>query len=353
MASAMARFFNTGELAAIVSTHLNNKDLSSLMRTCRYLHSLCLPLLFRTLQLDSLSTYKKLEGSPESIQAWSRNARLVRKISLVNASLNLYCTNTTAATIGDKNTTVSDICRSLQEHTIAPSPTSPTNLIPVAVDPTLDAHTISPVSRTLLLPALTNLTQFHYRFYMGLNPSVDALINQYNVQATEICRMLRESPHLRVVDLHDVLIAGEFTIQLLTGTISRCEKLETLGLTLRVPVRRVHQALKKVFFSCPKSVEVLLCYVDKYHGEEGSYALPDISSAAILLRGKAPLHKLLDLTIGGYFHPRMEDMIEILENCPELVSLDITQIQMPVDRRHFGRVVDESCPKIQGLAQSA
>ncbi|KAF9125537.1 hypothetical protein BG015_004872, partial [Linnemannia schmuckeri] len=385
MTPAVARFFETEKLVAKVGTFLNNRDLLSYMRTCRFFYTYSSPLLYRSLKLDNFSNYKRLAHSPEALEAWTRNIDFIQSISLVQDVLDQYYPKELAVVAAVA--AVATIDRILHDLAFSPSDTpaaaiesttsdhgsgqthnddttTATTSAPVTIPiatPHVARMTLQPANPIpgLLLPPLTNLTHFHYRYSTSERASFTDLDRNADCQAVQLVGLLRQSPHLRVIHLHDILVRDKMALEKFTRTISGYTKLETLVLDVWVPDSWSDRVLAAVFFSCPQSVKILRIDFQNYLGESRRLDIAARILEAPLLRQDPTLHNLVEFFLSGPYLPVLEDLLVMLEYIPEVTTLGLPRIRKPVDADPFdrdaadavGRVAVEKCPKIRNLVQ--
>ncbi|KAF8944214.1 hypothetical protein BGZ47_004520 [Haplosporangium gracile] len=384
MTSAVARFFETEKLVAKVGTFLNNKDLLSYMRTCRSFHTNSTPLLYHSLKLGNFNNYKRLAHSSEALEAWTRNTDFIQSISLVQNVLDQYYPKELAVVAAVAAVTTID--RILHDLAFSPSDTPATTIDSTTPDygeqtqnddttttTTLAPATISMVTPQvarmtlqpailipgLLLPPLTNLTHFHYRYSTSEHASFTNLDKNADCQAVQLVGLLKQSPHLRVIHLHDILVRAKMALEKFTRTISGYTKLETLALDLWVPDSWSDRVLAAIFFSCPQSIKVLRIDFQNYLGESKRFDIAARTLEAPLLRQEPTLHNLIEFCLSGPYLLVLEDLLVMLEYIPEVITLGLPRIRKPIDADSFdrdaadavGRVAVEKCPKVRNLAQ--
>ncbi|KAK3807413.1 MAG: hypothetical protein JOS17DRAFT_766711 [Linnemannia elongata] len=116
------------------------------------------------------------------------------------------------------------------------------------------------------------------------------------------------------------------------------------------------RVLVAVFFSCPRSVRELHCHLNDcvrppHQAGSGVISSPADTSDVTLMRQHAPLDNLTELSIGGDFHPRIEDLFAMLMNCPKIVTLEIPRIRLPFQTSLVTPSFAKHCPNLQNLAQ--
>ncbi|KAG0311535.1 hypothetical protein BGZ97_011816 [Linnemannia gamsii] len=379
MASAPTQFFETSKLVIMTGEFLSDKDLSSYMSTCRALRTLCTPLLYRTLQLDTLTRHQKLPLSLEELEAWKRNINFIRSISLVHSVLDQYYPKELAVVAA--LATVTTIDRVLLELSDSLSPDTATSNEPATADlggdlsqiknetaittasiPSITHSVIAPHAARmtlqpnnpipgLLLPPLTNLTYFHYQYSAVEHPSFKTLDQNANVQVVQIVGLLRQSPHLKIIHLHDILVRDNMALEKFTRTLSVYTELKTLVLDIWAPDSWSDRVLAAVFFSCPESVKVLRIGLQSYIGESRRVAIAARTLEAPLLRQVPSLSNLAEFSLSGSYLPVMEDLLVMLEYIPNVTTLCLPRIRRPADVHLVGQIAVERCPNVRNLAQ--
>jgi hypothetical protein len=379
MASAPTQFFETSKLVIMTGEFLSDKDLSSYMSTCRALRTLCTPLLYRTLQLDTLTRHQKLPLSLEELEAWKRNINFIRSISLVHSVLDQYYPKELAVVAA--LATVTTIDRVLLELSDSLSPDTATSNEPATADlggdlsqiknetaittasiPSITHSVIAPHAARmtlqpnnpipgLLLPPLTNLTYFHYQYSAVEHPSFKTLDQNANVQVVQIVGLLRQSPRLKIIHLHDILVRDNMALEKFTRTLSVYTELKTLVLDIWAPDSWSDRVLAAVFFSCPESVKVLRIGLQSYIGESRRVAIAARTLEAPLLRQVPSLSNLAEFSLSGSYLPVMEDLLVMLEYIPNVTTLCLPRIRRPADVHLVGQIAVERCPNVRNLAQ--
>lgn len=182
----------------------------------------CTPLLYRSLELDNIATYKRLADSSEELEAWTRNIDYVHSISLVQITLDQYYPKelavvaavTAVATI-DRilheladlliytpdaaiESTTSDLCEKQKQNDETTATTASVPANSTIVTPYVARMTLQPSNPIpgLLLPPLTNLTHFRYQYSITEHINFKTLDKNADFQVVQLVGLLRQSPHL-------------------------------------------------------------------------------------------------------------------------------------------------------------
>lgn len=384
MTSAVTRFFESEKLVAKLGAHLDKKDILSCMRTCRTALTPCTHILHHSLELNSITNYKELAESSEALRAWTRNVDHIQSISLVQITLDRYYPKELAVVAAVA--TVATIDRILHELAGLPSDTPATAIesttsdlggkrhqndntttttasVPATsmmVTPHVARMTLQPINpiQGLLLPPLTNLTHFRYRYSIIDHASFEILDKHADFQAVQLVGLLRQSPHLQVIHVHDILIRDKMALEKFTRILSAYTQLETLVLGVWVPDSWSDRVLAAIFFSCPQSLKILRIDYNNYLGESRRLGIAARTLEAPLLRQLPTLGNLVDFSLSGPYQPVVEDLLVILDYIPEVTTLGLPRIRKPetvdrVDADVIGRVAVVKCPKVRNLAQSS
>ncbi|KAG0072505.1 hypothetical protein BGZ89_005614 [Linnemannia elongata] len=384
MTSVVTRFFESEKLVAKLGAHLDKKDILSCMRTCRTALTPCTHFLHHSLELNSITNYKELAESSEALKAWTRNVDHIQSISLVQITLDQYYPKELAVVA--VVATVATIDRILHELAGLPSDTPATAIesttsdlggkryqndstttttasVPATsmmVTPHVARMTLQPINPIpgLLLPPLTNLTHFRYRYSIIDHASFEILDKHADFQAVQLVGLLRQSPHLQVIHVHDILIRDKMALEKFTRILSAYTQLETLVLGIWVPDSWSDRVLAAIFFSCPQSLKILRIDYNNYLGESRRLSIAARTLEAPLLRQLPTLCNLVDFSLSGPYLPVVEDLLVILDYIPEVITLGLPRTRKPVtvdrvDADVIGRVAVVKCPKVRNLAQSS
>lgn len=345
MEPATQRFFAIHELVAILMTHLDRKGISCLMRTSRPLQELCTPAHYRHV----LATYRpgkhNILGSAEPILALSKNVHHARELDLRLIDLVYYF-----------NCIV--VYQDRLAETAGQPPSRPLWLAPP------DPH----ICTVLPIPPMTLLTRIVIDIERTLTlESVEicpySLPSYHDPRATttQVCWILRLSPHLQLVVLKGFIFKDNRDIVLFTTSIFGLEELQELSLSASywTPVER--PLAPTVFFSCPPSLQALDMTLYEYYDQDGEYEdvygvldprepklwekAGEECGLATSPRRQEPLVRLMNLDIKGVQEDVSEtDLLSMLQHCPNLCNLGLPRMDDIVDSSDLATAIAESCP---------
>ncbi|KAF9131308.1 hypothetical protein BGW39_001983 [Mortierella sp. 14UC] len=353
---------------------LRNNDRIRLLRTCRLLHNLFAPLVWNHLKLTPRVVPNRLIRSPEGLQALGRYTGSVLALETLSEFFKPYmdavfefaCSSVDAvavAPVGD-TTQLEQLALSSSPSFLSSSATPPA----IAPPKWLLQHQSDPQRQTPEscnsnnitfppLPPMTNLTKFHCNI-SRLN------LNSDKLQSLQICWLLRLNPNLNDIQLVNVLLGDPHFTRVFPRTLAGLTRLTQLHIEAASTPYTSFGTLKRIFESCPRSLEVLSMPFDidymtssdqhsstdnKGQGENDNGEDDDYAGVPMALRN-GPLYRMKRLIMPTYRCGFPTSFIEFfLKDCPSLDKWGIPPLENPVVARQVGNLLNLHCPHLRHL----
>ncbi|KAG0203648.1 hypothetical protein BGX33_008974 [Mortierella sp. NVP41] len=323
MDSASDQFFRIPELVALVASTMETRDLLRFLRTSRFIHTQCIPHLYR--DVDVRADFKcRLLCSQEGLKALARNTHNARGIQMDGHFFDHYykCLTTVTTTeqvqdrddasagIGTEGGAEAGSGTTLGKETgTGAAMAIGTPPPPTASSPSSASSPSTPTLTEITIPLVTHLSLFDYNYPApGLNPFdkyPPELKSGGNVLA-KFCHMARLTPHLTDVRLSDVEIKHQGHLNHLATTLSRLTDLWTLRLKI------------------------------------------DCSNEEVINRQERTLCRLKEWDVRGSTMA-VETVLSMLECCPGLESMRIPLLESSRDEGLVARLIVQYCPKLRRL----
>ncbi|KAF9086951.1 hypothetical protein BGX23_008442 [Mortierella sp. AD031] len=373
MDSASDQFFRIPELVALVASTMETRDLLRFLRTSRFIHTQCIPHLYRDVDVRADSKCRLL-CSQEGLKALARNTHNARGIQMDGHFFDHYykclTTETITKQVQDRDDTSAGIgteggaeagsgTTSGTETGTGVAMAIGTPPPPTASSPSSASSPSTPTLTDITVPLVTHLSLFDYNYPApGLNPFdkyPPELKSGGNVLA-KFCHMARLTPHLTDVRLSDVEIKHQGHLNHLATTLSRLTDLWTLRLKIDCSNEVKDQIIPTLFFCLPPLVKVLGIAVALIHrpsNNADSEPAKDKSEAGMPLqevinRQKRTLCRLKEWDVRG-LTMAVETVLSMLECCPGLESMRIPLLESSRDEGLVARLIVQYCPKLRRL----
>lgn len=355
MTSASTRFFDIPELTYMVVAYLDKHDTSTLLQTSRQLRQLCEPLLYADLCLDYDSREANLFDSYDAIVALSRNVLHVRrlKISVIDIAMLFNCMLASLETSKDP-VTVDNTQKDLPKWLPTPDPSSPC-IIPI--------------------PLIANLERLDANLsnkphYIGSCPYYLHSCEDPQTTLLQFSWIVSLNPRLKDLKIVRPIISNVNDLSALSTSVSGLPWLETLVLDGVVAREEAWGLIGRTIFDrCCSGVRTITVNMDQYsyvtrlvkghdwnnddteqqrQQQEQDDLQPGTTPPIPIVR-----EALQDLTMWSLGEVTSEqDLVVILQRCPDLQRLSLPGIQGRVSGSAIGRALGAHCPKLRSLAFS-
>lgn len=181
--------------------------------------------------------------------------------------------------------------------------------------------------------------------------------------STQVCWILRLSPHLQLVDLKGFIFKDDRDIALFTTSIFGLKELQELSLSASYWTPVESPLALTVFFNCPPSLQALDMALDEYYDQDGEYEdiygvldprepklwekAEDECGLATTPRRQDPLVRLKHLDIKDVQEDVSEaDFLSMLQYCPNLCDLGLPRMDDIRNLSDLATAIAESCPAL-------
>ncbi|KAG9063360.1 hypothetical protein KI688_004242 [Linnemannia hyalina] len=335
MDSACSTFFGIPELVASLAKILSTQDLIQLSRTNRAINTVCSPLTWQSVNLESLRDSIKLLNSPEALQAFGNNITSVRSITL-RPKFSWYYLYTLWAYL---NITAWPPHRAISIDALAHKDWG--------------GMLYAPCLKIRRLPPLLRLSRFEASLHSypadKMVPDLPAFDSYKHVH--HLLWLVRlNSGTLTHVAFTSLSLESHGSVRDVCRTISQLHHLQTLRLSCSIS----HKAYEAIFFSCPSSlVELTLAYSVDSPGS-ATVSIPaagdwDFDQGPLVLRD-TPLHHLVYLALPGMAASDMAPFIHtILGHSPALKTLKFPFFDY-LSISSITKGIAELCPRLTHLS---
>lgn len=335
MDSACSTFFSIPELVACLANILSTKDLIQLSRTNRAIHTVCSPLTWQFVNVESIRDVVKLLNSPEALQAFGNNITSVRSITL-RPNFSWYYLY---SLWGYLNITAWPPHRAISIDALAHKQWG--------------GMLYAPCLKIRRLPPLLCLNRFEASLaYYNSDKMVPELpAYDHDKHVHHLMWLVRlNSGTLTHMSLMNVNLRANGLVRDVCRTISQLHHLRTLRLSCVLSYKNY----ETMFLSCPSSlVELDLAY--RVDGPGFSMAsIPaagdwDFDQGPLVLRD-TPLHRLMYLVLPGMTASNMTSFIHtILGHSPALETLRFPNFDY-YDTSAIIKAITELCPRLSHLS---
>ncbi|KAG0205032.1 hypothetical protein BGX33_008148 [Mortierella sp. NVP41] len=342
---ASVTFFHLPELASLLASFLDARDLSRLMQTSQGLHALFHQLFWYHLELVSEDQVIQLVKSTKGLSAFTKNIDRIRSLKTTFVFL---CYHYVAAL---------DYMENNKDNSELPSE----SVLPVAAKPKwLPSPSYGPHMNAKPLPLLTHLTRLDINLEaMNGGRHLSFAVNMYNSSPLvfTVCWLLGLNPSLTHVRLHGLEIHTPPTVRVLARTLSKLHSLKHLELKCTSSCRPPIHNVTVVFLSLPQSIVSLKWKGDLAHLLETNFtALPedaDYHERPLALRSE-PLQNLTVLELPSDTTGYVPDKLGfLLGHCPAIESLEFPFINpTDTDCDAMAKTIKASCTRIRHISVS-
>ncbi|KAG9063301.1 hypothetical protein KI688_004183 [Linnemannia hyalina] len=341
-------FFALPELISILAPFLPPQSLIHLSQTSRTLHTICVPLLWASLDLKNPLLLTNFLRSPEAQQAFGNNIDSIHAIKW-NPDFSWHYLNALWAYLNTIDSSkvrkeVSAAALTHQKDGIMQYPPR-FSLVPLT---TLEP----PAALFPPLPPLLRLTRLeaHICFYAKDNtitPCIGYNHDEHLHQVLWLVRLNRDT--LRYLELTELTLTNKGVIRDVARTLSQLHRLETLRLTTHSSTIFSRQMFETFFFSCPASL--VRChianalhkawmpadYLDPVRGQDWDY-----DQGPLVLRATPLLH-LRHLRVPPMPRQDLTSVLtSLMQHCPYLEDLHLP---------FLNNIADGLNPVIESIAQ--
>ncbi|KAF9298427.1 hypothetical protein BGZ88_006714 [Linnemannia elongata] len=366
MTSASTHFFDIPELTHMVVAYLDKHETSALVQTSRQLRQLCEPLLYTDLCLDYDSREVNPFDSYDAILALSRNVQHVRrlKISVVDIAMLFNCMLAAADSLEAAKDPNVDNTQKDRRPNWLPIPDHPSSpcIIPI--------------------PLITNLERLDANLsnkphYMGSCPYYLHSCEDPQTTLLQFSWIVSLNPRLTDLKIVRPFISNASDLNVLSGSLSGLPRLETLVLDGIVAREEAWGLIGRTIFDrCGSVVRTFSFNMDQYsyitrlvkghnwndaeqqqqqqqQQHEQQQEQEDLQPASMTTPIPAVREVLQDLTMWSLGEVTSEqDLVAIIQRCPDLQRLSLPGIQGKVSGSAIGRALGAHCPKLCRLAFS-
>lgn len=336
--SACERFFDIPELSRLLTAFLELKDVSSLSRISRKMHSLCASSLYRSLirqNGEDCKIWKSLPG----LLALARNVNHVKELNVDKVMLAYYCNCVLAF-------------EDLYSQTLGTPLSRPLWL------PPLDIHSC----QLATLPPMTHLSQLDISIGpsdTGPGPLTTPSANNVRASLPQLCWLISQNPGLSSIRLQGVPILDHRGARMFARALAGLSKLKRLVALIQCRSDGWVGLWMHIFFRLPLSVKVLFFSFEACENfERYQDALNDTldgwkgEKVEAIVERQGPLIYLESLSfhgLVGYQWNTPSDIRDIFAHCPNIKELN-TDIYVPDDAiEAVGNVIAQESPKIASL----
>ncbi|KAF9149796.1 hypothetical protein BG015_008375 [Linnemannia schmuckeri] len=348
MSDACKRFFDISELFVLLLAFLEQKDVASLARTNREMHSLCTPSLYNELrcvkgQAGGSREFRIFE-SLAALHALARSIQHVRMLDIGPTELAYYYNCVLAFEKEEPHSQTTDV----------PVLTRPAWLPPA------DVHSCQMVS----LPSMTRLSHFNMTTgSIGKKSYSVPSVKDLRARLPQTCWLISQNPGLTSLTLSGVPFR-EWHGRILAETLVGLSKLETLTLNIHCRHHYWLEIWQQLFFCLPLSIRKFsINFTENGRAwrfdsvaaagiSRGNWYLKDVTSE--IARREEPLIHLQELSFHGMRGSYWENTVDIaamLAHCPNIKKFD-TYLEIwnhSLDDEAVGQLIAEMCPKIESL----
>ncbi|KAG0293213.1 hypothetical protein BGZ96_003154 [Linnemannia gamsii] len=332
--SAFSRAFDLPELLRIITSHLQWKDITRLMQTCRKFNEQCSPWFYRHINLSiRYGRGKNILESTSAALALARNVRSIRQLSseLPEMALLYQCL--------------------LSFYELYSLSTASVHLERPAWLPSIDRR----VCQFIPIPPMTHLTSLTVK---SSSPKLRRSVSfdlpsskDHHVILAQICWIIMQASNLYSLTL-ECQLEDPQDIRLLSTTLSKLRLLKSFDLSAHSRLKEPFRWGSELFFSCSPLLENLKldlkCNLRNTSNDNDKK--PPRHNLPELPHRQEPLAYLTKLSVWDKGASESEEQLtRVLQHCPNLQELNIANAHGSIKPETIAKFVGEHCPQIRKL----